>query len=80
MIEGDRGNGEAAALLRLEGKGTGAGEAEGSWGTHEHERDERTGGEKDEERQSHRAFPGPSIGNLTNERTNVRTYGNVRKC
>lgn len=30
VIEGDRGNGEAAALLRLEGKGMGTGEAEGS--------------------------------------------------
>lgn len=30
VIEGDRGNGEAAALLRLEGKGMGAGETEGS--------------------------------------------------
>lgn len=34
---------------------------------HRRERIERTGEcEKDEERQSHRAFPGPSIGNLTN--------------
>lgn len=32
VIEGDRGNGEAAALLRLEGKGMGTGEAEGSTG------------------------------------------------
>lgn len=44
VIEGDRGNGEAAALLRLEGKGMGAREAEGSQDTHGRERGERTGG------------------------------------
>lgn len=75
MIEGDRGNGEAAALLRLEGKGMVAGEAEGSWGTRARERRENWQREKDEERQSHRAFPGPSIGNLTNVR--METYENV---
>lgn len=35
VIEGDRGNGEAAALLRLEGKGMGAVEAEGNAGARE---------------------------------------------
>lgn len=75
VIEGDRGNGEAAALLRLEGEGMGTQETrEGSWGTRVRERRENWRREKDEERQSHRAFPGPSIGNLTN----VRTY--IWKC
>lgn len=42
------------------------------------ERRENWRREKDEERQSHRAFPGPSIGNLTNVRTYIwKTYENV---
>ena len=77
MIEGDRGNGEAAALLRLGGKGMGNGRSGGEELGYAGARERRGNRqrEKDEERQSHRAFPGPSIGNLTNVR--METYENI---